>query len=94
MVHGLIAYDTFRNRGNSHYADLDGNIACGSKNRFGFDCDIEVKIETMEVYFTDEYKRLGPNLKFVKGHLPLNTQITCKKCLSKIEKLLHHENNR
>ncbi len=89
---GYIAGDTFASKGNSHFADINGNVVCGTKNRFGMDCASEIKIIDYEnfehdqtVSFKDEGK-LSHLLR--KNHLPMECFITCKKCQNKIKQLL------
>ncbi len=84
---GFVAGDTFKSKGNSHFADIDGNVICGTKNKFGMDCSYEIRLVSTSEFYTDlsiSFKAID-KLNIRKGHLPLQHFITCKKC----QKLLH-----
>ena len=91
---GYIAGDTFGSRGNSHFANLDGNVVCGTKNRFGMDCSYEIRFVSEVEFYLDQWKSFKEEDKFNlrKGHLPLDCFITCKKCQSALAKILNKNN--
>ena len=69
---------------NSHLSDLDGNVVCGTKNRFGMDCSLDIEIRSIDDYSINDIRR-GLELPMHKGHLPLHTTVTCKRCLKYIQ---------
>ncbi len=91
---GYIAGDTFANRGNSHYANEDGDVVCGTTNRFGMDCCNRIRIVSYTEFYTEHHmqpfnkpnKRAGSFLDLTRNHLPMDCFITCKKCQKYIEK--------
>ena len=93
---GYIAGDTFGKRGGSHFASLEGNVVCGTKNRFGMDCASEIRIKNFDNFETDQWKGFSEKDVFDlrKNHLPMSHFITCKKCQAKIKKLLDEKTNR
>ena len=93
-LHGYIASDTFGNtRQNTHFADIDGNIVCGTKNRFGMDCHTNIRFLDYEQFETDYIARFDENLALSaflrRNHLPAEHFITCKKCQNKVKALLN-----
>lgn len=89
---GYIASDTFANRGNSHFADLEGNVACGSKARFGLDCHTEIRLISYDEFDTDmnvSFKVDRPLSDYIRrNHLPMEHFISCKKCQKYLRKYL------
>lgn len=88
---GYISGDTFGRRGNSHFSNTDGFVICGTKNRFGMDCSIEIRFIDLNNFETDEsisFKESGTSALLRKNHLPITSYITCKKCLKALNKLI------
>lgn len=83
---GYIAGDTFGKKGNSHFANLDGNVVCGTKNRFGMDCSQEIRFVSETEFYLDQFISFNEvdKLNIRQGHLPLECFITCKKCRKKL----------
>lgn len=88
---GFISGDTFASNGNSHFSDENGNVICGSVNRFGFDCSVEIKFHDIDNFETDYTKSFQNNtgINLRTNHLPLPCFITCKKCQKKLTKILN-----
>lgn len=87
---GYIAGDTFKSRGHSHFATMDGEVVCGTKNRFGMDCAAEIRIADFDHFETDTQVKFGreDKMNLRKNHLPMDCFITCKKCQKKIKQML------
>lgn len=90
-LEGHISGDTFKSKGNSHFSDENGIVACGTKNKFGMDCSIGIKFVSYTEFYTDQSLPFNAidKLNNRRNHLPLDCFITCKKCLKYIEKQLN-----
>ena len=88
---GLIASDTFKRTGATHFADMDGNVSCGAKCRFGMDCHTEIRIVDFDNFETDRILKFNEEDKMGlrKNHLPMDAHVSCKTCQKNIKKLLN-----
>jgi hypothetical protein len=85
---GLIASDTFTRRTVRHFADLDGNVICKSKCRFGYDCHTEIMLNSLQDFYVEVF-RIGTTKTHWKGHLPITSFIECKNCLKRVGVILN-----
>jgi len=86
---GLIASDTFTRRTFRHFADVDGNVICKSKCRFGYDCHTEIFINTLDDFYIEAYNHGYGRKGYWKGHLPITSFIDCKNCLKRVGVILN-----
>lgn len=87
-VEGLIASDTFSRRTATHFMDLDGNLGCKTKCRFGYDGHTEIVFNDLETFYVENFKSRG-KLVFVRSFVPLSLAVTCKRCQKKIAQLIN-----
>lgn len=60
---GYIAGDTFTHKGNAHLADINGNVLCGTKNRFGMDCSSEIRLNSIGLAVAENLEETVKALK-------------------------------